>query len=611
MFKRFKGRLLQIYWNAKIRSKITFFNSLLFGALTIVLLLFNNTLTQKLAVHYTSDNARQSDLIIQEKIEYLLSNSEDMAALIDNNDIVQKLLLVETPRERMDRIYPISNVLNRSVQNSSAVNTIVLYPADRSAPITSLRVNLDKLAPGLSEEVWEEMEDVWDGALWSDMHQSDYQIFHDERATITLTLNIISIYTGKIVGLLVLDIPESRIAEAYKSETGGAATVLIVNHEGDIVSASDKQLLMQNVHALAGASTSGFPQNDEELRMLSEEGAKVLAVQGRKYLVDAVKIEKLGWWVVRLDPLHAIYAQTRQTTIFSFLMALIVSLFAALCVRRIATGLTRPLTKLSQIMEGDPLKSNVSLSVPGDDEVGMLNRSFQRMRLNMQILIERIKHEQQQQMQINMSSLQTQINPHFLYNTLDSVCALLQLGRIDDASHMLKNIELFYRGTLSKGNTIISIRDEIFVTRQFIDIQRYRYEGTLRVSVQISEEIMDRRIPKLTLQPIVENAIYHGLKNGGKDGCIEISESHDDGEIVISIKDNGVGFCPGSLEMPHGGRKGGGFGLYNTQRRLKYYFGEAYGLQIESRIGHGTIVRLIIPNQSLDQSISRTEGSRP
>ena len=605
MFNRIKDWLLQIYWNAKIRNRIAFFNTLLLGCLAIIMLLSNNILARKLVVHYASDNARQSNQIVREKIEYLLTNSEDMAALIENNDIVQKKLIVKTQREKMDRIYPISNILNRAVQNSTGINTIILYPKDWSEPITSTRVNLDKLSSEFRQGMQAEVEDVWDKSLWSDIHQSEYQIFQDERTTITLKRNIISIYTGGIVGFLAIDITEERIAETYAGSADSSNIVLIVNQQGRVVSASDKHFLNERICDMLDISEDDLA--DQELNSFQTDAtnhAKICKSEGREYLVDTTKIEKMGWWILRLIPLQDVYAQTRQTTVIACLVALIVAFLAALCVRRIAISLTQPLTRLSQIMEEEPLKDNNVLLVPGNDEVAILNRSFQRMRLNMQILIERIKHEQQQQMQINMSSLQTQINPHFLYNTLDSVCALLQLKRIDDASHMLKSIELFYRGTLSKGKTIISIRDEIYVTKQFVDIQRYRYEGELCVHIQISEEILDCCIPKLTLQPIVENAIYHGLKNGGRDGIIEIFEEHNAEKIRISIRDNGVGFFPDPFEVPHDNIKSSGFGLYNTQRRIKYYFGNDYGLQIESKIGVGTTVYLIIPNQK----IHRKEG---
>lgn len=577
-------KLKQQYDDAKISKKIVWLNSLLFLLVLLILLIICNLGIRQLAIRYAAQNAAQSNAVIQEKIENILTNAEDVSSLIAFNDMVQKQLLKSTPIEQMDRLYPISNIMNKMVHNSAGISTIILCPADTGSFITTDRVNLNGLDPLALKRIMTEMESLWEQPKWNDMSWNTYQFFAPKCATVTLKRNIVSIYTGQIIGMLVIDISEARIAEAYESELDGSH-VLILNEHGKIISCAEKNLLLQDTGNVIN-NAADFP---------------VCKINNHSYLISMARVEKLNWQIIHFTPLQNIYNQTYSLMLMTIFVGFFAFVLATLGVRKIANNLMKPLLRLTQIMDKDSIIYHDSFPAIHNDEIGRLTKSFQHMQLRMQIMIERIKYEQHQQTQLNMASLQTQINPHFLYNTLDSVCALLQMGQTEEAAHMLKGIEMFYRGTLSKGSFVISLKDEIYVTEQYVMIQQYRYDGNLHVTFDISEEIKNCSIPKLTIQPILENAIYHGLKNGGQDGIIHISEEHDQNTITIKVTDNGTGFCPSSLDTPLRGSNRGGFGLYNTNRRIKYCFGEAYGLIIESAVGKGTTVSIQIPNQSASQ----------
>lgn len=596
-------KLRQSYADAKISQKIVWLNSMLFLLLLLILLIICNIGIRQLAIRYAAQNAVQSNAVVQEKIENLLTNAEDVSSLIAYNDIIQKQLLKETAIEQLDRIYPINNIMNKMVHNSSGISTIILCPSDKSSFITTDRVNLNGLGQLISQNPISEMESLWEQPLWSDMSWNTYQFFAPECAAVTLKKNIISIYTGQIIGTLVIDIPETKIAETYESELNDSY-ILLLNEDSQIISCTEKSLLLQDTDSIIkNASLQGTPlpipiMSKNELVHMQSSDSPICKINNNSFLISTAPVEKLNWTIIRFTPIQNVYHQTYSLMLMTILAGFFAFILVTLGVRKIANNLMKPLLRLTQIMDEDSIIYNNSFPAIHNDEIGRLTKSFQHMQLRIQIMIERVKYEQHQQTQINMASLQTQINPHFLYNTLDSVCALLQMGHNKEAARMLKSIEMFYRGTLSKGSSVITLKDEIYVTEQYVMIQQYRYEGNLHVEFDISDEVLSCSIPKLTIQPILENAIYHGLKNGGRDGIIHISEEHTADLLTLKVTDNGTGFQPQSLEAPSRASKRGGFGLYNTHRRIRYYFGEAYGLEIESVIGKGTTVSIKIPNQT-------------
>ena len=201
-----------------------------------------------------------------------------------------------------------------------------------------------------------------------------------------------------------------------------------------------------------------------------------------------------------------------------------------------------------------------------------------------------------------MQVLHAQINPHFLYNTLESICSLLMLERNQDACDMIKNLANFYRAVLGKREIVLPFRKELEITRQYIAIQRVRYADnlTLTYDVDIPEEIANCKIPKITLQPLVENAIYHGIKPNGKPGIISIEGGYVGDNIFVSVKDNGVGICKDQLmEIKDSIDKHhlrAGFGISSVNDRIKLHFGAEYGLNIYSTYGCGTEIRIILPS---------------
>jgi two-component system sensor histidine kinase YesM len=238
-------------------------------------------------------------------------------------------------------------------------------------------------------------------------------------------------------------------------------------------------------------------------------------------------------------------------------------------------------------------------------EIQVLNESFNSMTEQIGELIKNIKTEQDNQRKTELKLLQVQINPHFLYNTLDTISWLAEAGEKKQVVSMVSSLSDFFRTTLSQGRDFITIKEEELHVRSYLEIQQFRYQDILTYDIRFPEELYMYTILKLTLQPIVENALYHGIKNKRGKGTIRVcAELTDEGrKIRITVADDGIGMTGEELDhlrMVMEGKisaetESHGFGLRNVNERIRLNYGMQYGLSVDSTYGEGTLVTVLIP----------------
>ena len=232
-----------------------------------------------------------------------------------------------------------------------------------------------------------------------------------------------------------------------------------------------------------------------------------------------------------------------------------------------------------------------------DYEMGVLDDGVQTMSRRIEEFIEKEKQEQEQNRLREFQLLQAQINPHFLYNTLDTVVWLIEAGEKKEAMELVEKLSVFFRTFLSRGNDIISLKEELLHISSYLDIQKVRYGDIMDYEITIPESMMEVQIPKMTLQPLVENALYHGIKKIRRKGLIQITGEASEDEVILNVSDNGIGMTRERLEEVRRSMAEGekcGFGLSAVNERIKLYFGAQYGISIESEEGRGSrmIIRL-------------------
>ncbi len=297
-------------------------------------------------------------------------------------------------------------------------------------------------------------------------------------------------------------------------------------------------------------------------------------------------------------------SQTKRVIASCIVVSAYIIVFLIVSFSSFGKKITKPIEELCQytmVLANGSLKVNAPKS--NIREIQMLSDQYDHMVIRIGELIEHIREEQELKRKTDLKLLQAQINPHFLYNTLDTIVWLAEGKRHQDVVDMITALSSFLRMGLNNGKDFITIRGEAEHVKSYLQIQHFRYEDIMDYEIDFKEQIMDFSTLKLTLQPIVENALYHGIKNCRKKGFLKISGWQEEEDILLKVEDNGIGMKPEELEkMQRLVRNGGedlglreGFGIANVAERIRLNFGETYGVSIESEYGVGTSVTVRIP----------------
>lgn len=284
-------------------------------------------------------------------------------------------------------------------------------------------------------------------------------------------------------------------------------------------------------------------------------------------------------------------------------MLLVLMIFTFIVSKRLAGRITHPVTDLCHMTEkfagGD---FSVSYHTDSNREMEKLAESFNSMVKEVATLVDDIHTEQKNAKDAELRLMQEQINPHFLYNTLDAIVWLTEAGDTKQAVLMIQDLSHFFRTTLSKGRDVITVKEEEEHIRSYLEIQKFRYQDILDYRIEFEPDILEYQIQKLTLQPIVENALYHGIKNKRGKGMITVKGWKAEKDLVFAVEDNGIGMKPEELlhlralicgkQEPESKN---GFGMANVQQRIQMQYGNGYGLRVESVYREGTVIQVRIP----------------
>lgn len=288
----------------------------------------------------------------------------------------------------------------------------------------------------------------------------------------------------------------------------------------------------------------------------------------------------------------------REKLLISGMAVLLIATLGILMRRsfRLTDGIIQPvnimLDKVKKVGRGKfdmiPIEAEI-------EEIEELDEGINKMARKISALLENVRQEKEMQHLTELQLIQAQVNPHFLYNTLDTIVWLIEGGMTDDAVEMISSLSIFFRTSLSKGNDIIPLSEEERHTLSYLEIQQYRYRDILEFEINIPKELSGIPVPKLSIQPLAENALYHGIKNRRGKGKILIEGREEEDALVLTVSDNGQGMTPERLhEVQEAIRTGerAGFGLAAVAERIALYYGLGYGMKIFSEEGKGTTVEI-------------------
>lgn len=327
--------------------------------------------------------------------------------------------------------------------------------------------------------------------------------------------------------------------------------------------------------------------------MHTEQGVKLNVVY------ETLGVNK--WRLAAVFPEQDLLQKVSQIKYVSLTVILIVVTCALALSNMLARIVTGPLTRLARkVNRWGEGQLHVEFDIRSDNEIGVLNNGIRDLTGRIGELVRRVEEEENRKRTAELAALQAQIQPHFLYNTLYSIEQLCDLGETEEASRMVSALASFFRISISQGREMIPISEEIEHVRHYLIIQEMRYKDKFRYDIDVDPAVMEGSIVNLTLQPLVENALYHGVKQLRRSGHIRIAGWREGADVLLRVEDNGPGMSSERLEQLRSsleakGEGGIGFGFRNVHSRLRLHYGAPYGLTIHSEAGKGTAVTVRIP----------------
>lgn len=415
--------------------------------------------------------------------------------------------------------------------------------------------------------------------------------------TFVVLKSITNIDNTKYLGALVLLIKEANISSVFRNLPDSSSRYFyITNEKRQILSSSSSKGIYEDFSSYAGIDPTKY-------KTLAETGSQIFSINNTNFLFICKSSPALNWKVINLIPLENLTLDhvviLHNILIISIVVFILSVVFSILCTSTVTAPIQRLVDKMKSASAG---KLDISVSYSSNDELAVLYNQFNLMMQKIQTLLNDIYEEQNAKQKMEVQLLQSQINPHFLYNTLNTIKSLIELDMKETAVKAVSAMSTFYRNSLSKGQFIIPLRQELILTEQYLYIQNLRYMDFVdyEITYESSWEDHGAEIPKLTIQPVVENIFVHGLTN---QMChIHLNVSIKNNTIYISISDNGSGIPREKLtELNRSIRDFKtarySFGLPSINHRISLLYGENYGLTIKSSPENGTTVTIAIPDK--------------
>ncbi len=567
---------------------------------------------------YTNTSRRMLSASAQGEVQWALDSMERVFS--DVSRLCQSIQNTSAFQERMRRTYPdqksrFSEELEADMDLASMMggNTEVhgMYVLGRNelcckSSTNTLRYRDFRTARWFSDAV-EKKEGQWYG-----FHNESYVVRVSNQRFISYCEPYINQANGNASGVIVVEIGEDAIAPIFNRSSDMKNQLLLLDENYDVL--YQPQSVWLGEQAIAEI-TGGFARLTEEQQEELKEGQSVtLRVDGA--LAVCRHSPATGWYLVGVTSMGEINRSLNYVlslTLGIFVLALLGFAFSS---SFLARRFTRPIidmqTAMRSVEEGDLA---VRLEVRGQNETARLAASFNHMVETIQELMNSIYEKQARLRKLELRALQAQINPHFLYNSLDSIMWLFRMDRKEDGIAMMQNLAVLFRISLSKGHELIPVRSELKHLNSYISILSLRYSSRFTARVEADESLYDCVSLKLMLQPLVENSVYHGISVEKPMIHIRVRVEADGGDLLFRVEDDGAGMAPEQLEKlrscvacpPDEGNvqrdcQEGGYGLCNVDERIKIYFGRGYGLSIDSAPGEGTAITIRIPRRPASES---------
>jgi two-component system, sensor histidine kinase YesM len=579
-----------------LESRIyTIFTLMIFITIFIMQLVSFNFTINRIRNSFIESNQAMLDQLV-DQVDTYITGMKTLSLVISGDRDVQEFL-ARAEGEDPEAFRKVESRLHNYTQARDDISDILIVA------LTGGIVSSDPASPinpwtRIEQKPWyTEALDAFDATVVSTSYVQNL-ILGRYSWVVSLSRGIQDAENNETLGVLLVDLKFNRIKELCQSLViGDMSYNFIIDHQGNYIYHPTQQLLYSNLRS--------EPLNS--ILPLLEESQYATYNDGDRYYMIATS-PLTGWHMVSVMHESDIITDWRYVRLSYSLIGLVIFLVVGIATNRISSGITEPVRKLQDIMKSvDTGEFQRVGSIRATDEIRELAREYDIMVGRIRELMEANIREQEQKRKSDLKALQAQINPHFLYNTLDSIIWMAEMGQNRQVVQMTSALSKLFRISISKGRELIPIGDEIAHVQSYLTIQEMRYRDKFSYEIDIDPSLHDETTLKITLQPLVENAIYHGIKEVDHKGHISISGRREDETILLEIRDNGRGMQPeqleeliASIESPlelwPGKNRQGGMGVKNVHERMRIYFGPDYGLTIRSVPGEGTRIEVRFPS---------------
>ncbi|WP_270395640.1 cache domain-containing sensor histidine kinase [Mediterraneibacter massiliensis] len=565
------------------------FSSIMFFILAIVF-------TERSVVNNSEEYTQQLIEKVNDDLDSYINYMKDISSMIYNSRDIQRYLFQEDlPEEVQEENY--GRILDqfRTIMNTRKDVRNVAVIADNGKSVINRGASTLNPYISVSEQEWYKAVKKESEEIHITSSHVQNMIYNQYDWVITLSRGIENQETKEVEGVFLIDMNYATIDSLCSSVSQGKkGYIYVLDKNGEIIYHPQQQLIY------SGLKTELI---EEVLKKKGVNGSFVSDTGNGRKLYTVSTSEDTGWTVVGVADMSELMKEGKELTRLYILLALFFLAVGVFFARLLSRTITRPIVSLEAAMkevEKGHFESALMAENGGQAEIRGLGESFHIMVQEIQSLMEENVKEQKKKRKAEMQALQAQINPHFLYNTLDSIIWMAESGKHNkEVVRMTSALSRLFRQSIGNAEELVLIRQELGYIETYLTIQEMRYRDKLAFDIKLEEEIENEKIVKLTLQPLVENAIYHGIKYIEGPGKIEIRGYYEQEDVVIEIRDNGAGMTKEELEHIFDKKTytpgSGGVGVRNVQNRLQLYYGAEYGLHYVSEKGSGTTVYVRIP----------------
>lgn len=541
---------------------------------TIITGIYQNTVNKR-----TRQSVADSSVVISDRITRVLKDAENCSnyltvninEVLKSNELMSEISL-RKQKDVTNELYK-AKIIFDEIESIAFVSVNNQIFASDYTMLKNKELVLDSTQLG-------ELEKTSGKSIWFPCEAREFLVSDLSKPVLTLGKKVVKITTGETLGYIFVNVDIGQIENILNNQ--------LINYR-----------LEDKVEKLVSSVISSDYIDEQDVKALLNQirECNTSKYEGRNYYIASNKIENYDWELTAIVDLNEFNVGANKILYLIVVIAFVLVVVEILLYNYLSRIITVPLQKLKtgaeEIAGGN---MNLRLHFKTEDEIGKLGDSFNYMTEQVQELLNKVDYEARKKQEYELSLLHEQVKPHFLYNSLDIITKLSEMNRHVEARRAIRKLADYYRNSLSDSKEIISIDQEIKIVEDYLELQIIRYNDVFTYEVDVEEVIREMLIPKLSLQPLIENAIYHGLKYKESKGVLKIIGRKLGREIIISVLDNGVGMTEESVQSITRNQPDGHFGVYSVNHRIKLYFGELYGVKVESVLGTGTKVDINLPN---------------